>query len=107
MVWLNRKLIVYALLVAMASYLIYENAIKPKKELKEVKKEKRELEENISQTAINRPIEVNNAVVASEANRTIISIEEMQDEEKNIRNDDVNYSDILRGVFIFNRKRED
>lgn len=91
----------------MASYLIYDNVIKPKQELKEVKQEKQELEENITQTAINRPIEVNNAVIANEANKTIILIEEMQDAERTIKHDDVNYSDILSGMFIFNPQRED
>ena len=107
MLWLNRKLVVYALLFFMASYLIYDNVIKPKEELKTVKRVNKELEENISVSSINRPIELDHAVIRSEANRTITLIEEMQSEEENITNNDVNYSDILNGMFLFKPERED
>jgi hypothetical protein len=98
---------VYSLAFAFLSYAVYNLFLAPRIELKDEKAKTEQLEANITLNTVNLPIKVDNALVITDANKTNKAIKELQNEENTIEPNDINYSNILNGMFFFKPQRKD
>jgi len=97
----------YGLAFVVLSYGVYVLVLEPRLDLKEEKKKNEILETNITLNTLNTPIKIDNSIIIHDANKTNQAIKELQNEENTIEPNDINYSDILGGMFLFKPQRKD
>jgi len=97
----------YGLSFLFLSYGVLTLVLEPRIKLTKEKEKTEQLEANIILNTLNLPIQIDNALVKDDANKTNQAIKELQNEENIIEPNDINYSDILSGMFLFKPQRKD